>query len=224
MKLKLLMAAIFSLAIQSTNSYAAPVPDQLLGKVTVRNSEKLGKIAEKELADIANRIKLSRNKGAVIITGDVPSAKSQEEYILKAVFTAKSVEKHLTSLLSGKYQVFVTAAKYNGKSKTRYNSVEIHLYPHELEAMEAGSTYRYESSEGLPKTGATVSGPQIRADKAAKSDLLSPPAAEDEQGAVTSKKERLLKERVEDPQLANELVNRAKARAAARARQLEQAK
>lgn len=223
MKLKLSIVVIFSAAVLSANSPAAPVPDQLIGKVTVRNSEKLGVNTEKELAGIANRIKMSKNKGTVIITGDVPSAKSQDEYISKAVFTARVVEKHLTSMLSDKYQVFITAAKYDRKSKAKYNSVEIHLYPHELEAMEAGS-YLQVISEDLSKSGATVFTPQMRSHQTVRSGLLTPPAEDDEQAAVTSKKEKQLKERVEDPVLANELVNRAKARAAARARQLEQKK
>lgn len=217
MKLKLIIAAILSAAILPAYTYAAPVPDQFIGKVTVPDSEKLGAKTRKELAGIANKIKMSRNKGAIIITGDVPSAQSQDEYISEAVFTARAVESHLTSLLSGKYQVFITAANYLKKSKSRYNSVEINLYPHELEIMEAGSTYIQTTSEDVSKTGVTASKPQIR------SDLLTPPAPEDEQVEVTSKKERV-KERVEDPVLANDLVNRAKARAAARARQLEQKK
>lgn len=224
MNLRLFIAAIFSATILSAYTYAAPVPDQLIGKVTVRNAAKLDAKATRELASIANKIKKSKNKGAIIITGDIASAASQDDYILQAVFIARAVQRHLTSLLTEKYQIFITAAAYAGGNKSGSNSVAIHLYPHELKVMEAGLPAQT-TSHDLPAASVPVSEKPVLSDapKPARSGMLTPPPADDEQGEVSLKKERK-KEYIEDPVLANELVNRAKARAAARARQLEQKK
>lgn len=225
MNLRLFIAAIFSATILSAYTYAAPVPDQLIGKVTVRNSAKLDAKATRELASIANKIKKSRNKGAIIIAGDVASAKSQDDYILQAVFTARAVQRHLTSLLTEKYQIFITAAAYPGGNKSGRDSVAIHLYPHELKVMEAGLTPVQTTTHDLPEASVPVSEQPVLSDfpQPARSGMLSPPPADDERDEVSLKRERI-KEYIEDPVLANELVNRAKARAAARARQLEQKK
>lgn len=219
------IAVILSAALLCSTAFAAPVSDRLIGKVTVRNSAKLDAQAKKELAVIANKIKKSRGKGAVIIIGDVASAQSQDEYILNAVFTARAVESHLKSLLSGSHDVFIAAAKYGGEKKTGRNSVEIRLYPHELKVMEGGVITFQPSSAVLHGASVPVFDQPIRSDvpSTAQPGMLTPPPADDERGEVTSKKERL-KEHIEDPVLANELVIRAKARAAARARQLEQRK
>lgn len=225
MNLRLFIAAVFSATILSAYTYAAPVPDQLIGKVTVRNSAKLDAKTNRELASIANKIKKSRNKGAIIITGDVASAESQDEYILQAVFTARAVQRQLTSLLSEKYQIFITAAMYDGENKSGKNSVAIHLYPHELEVMEAGLTPVQTTSHDLPEASVPISEQPVLSDgpQPARTGMLSPPPADDERGEVSLKNERIT-EYIEDPVLANELVNRAKARAAARARQLEKKK
>lgn len=219
------IAVILSAALLCSPAFAAPVPDRLIGKVTVRNSAKLDAQAKKELAVIANKIKKSRGKGAVIIIGDVASAESQDEYILNAVFTARAVESHLKPLLSGKHEIFITAAKYGGENKSGQNSVEIRLYPHELKVMEGGIITFQATSQDVPGENVPVFYQTIRSDVPSPTQpgMLTPPPADDERGEVTSKKERM-KEYIEDPVLANELVNRAKARAAARARQLEQRK
>lgn len=224
MNLRFFIAAIFSATILSAYTYAAPVPDQLIGKVTVRNSAKLDAKTNRELASIANKIKKSGNKGAIIITGDVASAESHDEYILQAVFTARAVQRQLTSLLSDSYQIFITAAMYDG-NKSGNNSVAIHLYPNELKVMEAGLTPFQTTSEDLPEASDPVSEKPVLSDvpQPARSGMLTPPPADDERDEISLKKERI-KEYIEDPVLANELVKRAKARAAARARQLEQKK
>jgi len=206
-------------------AFAAPAPDQLIGRVTLRNYEKLDAKANKELAGIANKIKKSRNKGAIILTGDVAFAGSQDEYITKAVFTARTVQRQLITLLSEKYQIFITAALYDGKNKSRNNSVAIHLYPHELKVMDADLIPFLAPSRGVTEdTVPVLEKPVVTGvSQTDRPGLLSPPPADDEVIEVTSKKERL-KEHSEDPALATELVNRAKARAAVRARQLEQNK
>jgi hypothetical protein len=203
-------------------AFSEPVPDRLIGKVNIRNSAKLDSQAKKAITAIAAKIKKIRPNGVVRITGDVPAADSQDEYISKAVFMSRNVEAQIKPLLSSRYQVYITAPKYSGEKRTGLNSVDIHLYPHELKAAGAGFISSQISSEPLP-TVQDAPPSSFTTKPPSDSGLLTPAPPDDEQIEVSSKKERLRKE-TEDPALANELVNRAKARAAEKAKRLEQAK
>lgn len=225
MSLRFFLAVTFAALIVSAAAYSEPVPGRLIGKVAITASAKLDAKAKKELAVIADKIKKTRQNGTIKIIGDLPSAESQEEYLVISAFMARSVEAQLRSLLSGKYQLFITASKYSGAKKVGQSSVEIHLYPHELKTAEGGFTSSSVQSEVVPNglepkhESPTLTEPQ----QPVQSGLLSPPPEDDEQVEVTSKKERA-KIETENPSLANELVIKAKARAAEKARKLEQAK
>lgn len=218
----LFLVILFTLLSNPPSLSAEPVPDRFIGTVTLRNATKLDAKAKQEIASIAARIKKHR-AGVVKIVGDVPSAQSQDEYIEKSVFMARAVEEHLTTLLAGKYQVFVTATLRGEEKRAGLNSVAIRLYPHELIVMEEGATMLQALSRELPSTGEpSYEQPRpAEAPQATRSSLLTPSPAEDGEVVVTSKKERFIKKEIEDHVYANELVNRAKARAAARAKQLE---
>lgn len=218
---RFMTAACFAVCLPVT-AVAAPVPEQLIGRVTLRSLDKLDARANKELAGIANRIKKNRNKGAIVLTGDVASAGSQDDYITKAVFTARAVQRQLAPLLADRYQIFITAALYDAKNKAANNSVAIHLYPYELKVMDDDIMPFLDNSRPLPEETIPVSEKPVvsGAPPTAWSGSLTPPPADDGAVEVTAKQE-LQKEHSEDPALAAELVNRAKARAAARARQLE---
>jgi len=222
MNLMLFLTIIFLAQITSFCAHAESVPAQLIGKVSVRNSTKLDTKSKKELLSIADKIKENGSNGAVIITGDAPLAKNGHDYITQSVFRARVVEMHLKALLPVSHQVFVTATQLTGEKKSRQSSVIIYLYPHKLMVVD-DSAYFQESPQDVLKKSATVSAqpPKSSAPLPAQSTALTPPTAEDETIAVTSKKQRL-KERVEDPVRADELVRRVKARAAARAKQLDQ--
>lgn len=221
-KIGLLLAILCTLQLHSPSLYAEPVPDRLIGTVTLRNTTKLDTKAKQEIANIVARIKKNR-PGVIKVIGDFPAAQSQDEYIEKSVFMAKAVEEQLTSLLAGKFQVFVTATLRGEKKRVGQNSVAIRLYPHELIVMEEGSTSLQALSRDMPSTSEPVSeqAPPPAALQTTQPCLLTPPPVEDGEIVVTSRKEPPIKKDVEDHVFANELVNRAKARAAARAKQLE---
>lgn len=223
MNLMLFLTIIFFAQITSFCAHAESVPAQLIGKVSVRNSTKLDTKGKKELLSIVDKIKENGSNGAVIITGDAPLAKNGHDYITQSVFRARVVEMHLKALLPVSHQFFVTATRLTGEKKSRQSSVIIYLYPHELMVLDDDSAYFQESPQDVLKKSATVSAQPLKssAPRPAQSTALTPPAAEDETIAVSSKKQRL-KERVEDPVRADELVRRVKARAAARAKQLDQ--
>jgi hypothetical protein len=200
-----------------------PLPDIMIGRVILPVSSKLDAKATKELAAIAAKIKKTRKKGTVKITGDIPSAASQDEYIAKAVFMARSVESKLKSLLPGRYQIFITAAKYGGEKRTGSNSVEIRLYPYELGIEGRGFSSTQATTEEQFQDPAPVSKlpSEPASHPSAQSALLTPPQDDYGQVEVSSKKERL-KIEAEDHVRANELVLRAKARAAEKAKRLQQ--
>lgn len=231
MSLRIFIAAILASFIVSAPAFSEPVADQFLGRVTIRNPAKLDGQAKKELAAIAAKIKKLRPDGAVKVTGDVPAAESQDEYLSRSVFIARNVETYLKTIISGRYQVFITASKYSAEKRAGQNSVEIHLYPHGLKVEGAGFISSKLTSESVPKehdsaqepTSLQPPGTDPLAQSPAYDGLLTPPPSDEEYTEVTSKKERQRVES-ENPALANELVIRAKARAAEKAKRLEQAK
>ena len=225
MSLRTFLAVTFAVLLISATAYSEPVPDRLIGKVSILDSAKLDNKAKKELAVIAAKIKKNRQKGTIKITGDIPSADSQEEYIVRSAFMARNVEAQLRSLLPGRYQLFITVSRYSGEKRAGQNSVEIHLYPHELKVESGGFTSSQVKSEAVPNELEPVFElPALtESQQPVQSGLLSPPPADDDQVEVTSKKERV-KIETENPALANELVIKAKARAAEKAKRLEQGK
>jgi len=203
--------------------FSAPADDLFMGKVNIRNYAKLDPQAKKELVSMAAKIKKASPLGAVKVSGVVPSAESQDEYLANAAFIARNVVNYLRTLLSDKYQIFITASKYIAEKSTAQSSVEIYLYPHELKAEASGFISSQVTTTELPPVSNPV---QESPDFAiiqpnADSGLLTPPPPEEEYAEVTSKKERQ-KVDPENATLANELVFRAKARAAEKAKLLEQ--
>jgi len=213
-----------SLLFVSAPVHSGPMPDRFIGKVTVPNSAKLDVKTKRELAAIAAKINKSRQKGVVKLKGDVPSATSGDEYATKAAFLARNVETYLRPLLLKRYQVYITVPKYSGVKRSGQNSVEIALYPHELVVGYGAIAEPVALSEALPTDREPVyeqpAQPVYR--QPAQSGLLTPPQDADGPVAGTSKKERISREPEENPDLANELVRKAKARAAEKAKRLQQ--
>ena len=227
---RILIAAMLATFIVAAPAYSEPVADQLLGRVTIRNQAKLDGQAKKELAAIAAKLKKLRAGGALKVMGDVPAAESQDEYLSRSVFIARNVESYLKTLLSGRYQIYITASTYSAEKRTGLDSVEIHLYPHELMVEGAGFISSQVTSEKVPKERGPVQPASLPPSDAAPlaqspayDGLLTPLPIDEENAEVTSKKERLRVE-AENPSLANDLVIRAKARAAEKMKRLEQAK
>ena len=217
---------VVSVVIVASPLFGEPVPDLFIGRINLRNSLKLDLQAKKELAAFATKIKKTKSAGTVKITGNISDAKSQEEYNDKSVFMAQLAEKYLKTLLSTRYQTYITASKFQAESASSQNSLQINLYPHELRVEGAGFISTMTSPEEIPKliekkNTQSVTFPDATAQPT--NSLLSKPVSDIEQVEVTSKKEKLKSDN-EDPILANELVNKAKARAAQKAKRLEQEK
>lgn len=219
------LAITFLFFINSTYLYAEPMLARPVGKVVIPDSAKLDAKTKRELAALASQIIKSRQKGVVMLTGDVPSAESAEEYSNKSVFLARTVEVHLKPLLSKRYQLYVTASKYSGVKRAGRNTVAIALYPRELVAGYGASITEPVipaatlAKENIPVQEQAAS-PVYR--QPAQSGLLTPPQYTDDTGKATSKKERVSKEPEENAELAKELVRKAKARAAEKAKRLQQ--
>ncbi len=235
MTFKTLIVAVIASLISYTTASAEPVDVLYSGKVTLSKPDKLDRQAKKDIAAVALKIKKLKRKGTVKLIGDVPSAETQEEYIAKAVFLARTVEAYLKTLLAASHQSYITAAKYGGEKRQGPNSVAILFYPHELKVQGAGFISSKVTYEDLPKVADPVESPTVTVDTAdtvekpvestvnqpnIEGGLLSPAPPDDEPVEVASKKEqgRALSE---DANLANDLVIRAKARAAEKAKRLE---
>jgi len=222
MNLSFFLTAFLSLLVISAPVYSEQVPDRHMGKVNILDPAKLDAKAKKELTSLAAKIKKSLQKGTVKLKGDVPSAESEDEYILKSAFMARNVETYLKPLLAGRYQVFITVSKFSGEKRAGQNSVEINLYPRELMVAVDGFTSTQVTSQDKPTEGEPVyEKPTQPVYQQPESGLLSRPADDHESVGATSKKERS-QQVTENPALANELVIRAKARAAEKTRRLQQ--
>lgn len=202
-------------------AFAGPAADTFIGKVKVGPAGKLDGQAKREVAAFAAKIKKSLKSGTVKLVGDVPSAGSPEDYLTQSFLLAKVVQDHLKTLLPNKFQIFLTASRYNGDQGAENNQVSVFLYPYELKAEGLNfisSQLKTEKPAGVavtaPPSPAAVSPVgQIPAD----SSLSLPLSSDYDRSAPKSRREREVAE-TEDPVKANELVNRAKARAAEKAR------
>ncbi|NVN97933.1 MAG: hypothetical protein HXX17_01325 [Geobacteraceae bacterium] len=222
MRLKVLFCT--TLILFTSPLFGEPVPDQLIGTVNVRNIAKLDAHAKKEISSIAAKIKKIRSSGSVKITGNVANAKSPEEYISNSVFIAQLVETYIKTLLSPRFQTFITASKFTENKVSSQNSIVIYLYPYELKVEGAGFISTMTTPGEMLKsveTNTTTSQPvTYPVDSSPASSQLTPPVSDYDQVELTSKKDKIRIDN-EDPVLANELVNKAKARAAQKAKRLE---
>jgi hypothetical protein len=210
-------------------AFAEPAADTFIGKVEVRNETKLDSQAKKELAAIAVKIKKTLKSGTVKLVGDVPSAGSPDDYLTKSFLLAKVVETQLRSLLPASYQIFLTASRYNGDQSSEKNDVSVFLYPYELKAeglrfisSQLKSQLRVEKSVGDAAAVQSTQDEPVPVGSVLPADsALSAPLHPDiDRRNLKSKKEREIVES-EDVRKANDLVNKAKARAAERAKRRE---
>jgi hypothetical protein len=204
---------------------AEPVPEQLIGKITVAKSSSIDARARKELALIAQKIKKLRKSGSVRIVGTVSAAASQDDFIIKSVFVARNVETNLRKLLPQSFQTYVTTSKFEGLNSGGKTEVAVYLYPHELrpEGAKFISTDLDHAQPVSAPDAAQQTMERILPDKASplpQGGLLSQPKYDNDLQQINDSKERIQVE-AEDAVKAEELVNKAKARAAKKAKQLE---
>jgi hypothetical protein len=231
MKIRSIFTALASALFFSCIAFAEPSAEILIGKVQIRNAAKLDGQAKKELAALAAKIKKQLKRGTVKLIGDASSASSPDDYLTKSFLLAKGVEGYLKTLLPNKYQIFLAAPRYSTDKRGEKNSVSVFLYPYELKAeglRYISSQLRVETTGESPDpvpdepvedpTATSILEPEpvLPADSA----LSSPERPEYQGSRNKSKKER---ERVETEDViqANDLVNKAKARAAEKAKRQE---
>lgn len=187
-----------------------PVDDKLIGTVHIKSNMKLDAQARKEIATAAARIKKGK-AGTVKLRGSYPAAATADEYLSKSVFMAREVEQYLKKLLPAKQQVFTMFSPFSDESRQGENIVEIFLYPLELKAADFEG-FRVNTVEGKPVIQ------QLSGDQAVPQVPVHQTAGQpaDEGKAVRPVKVR--PEPPEDVNRAEELVRRAKERAANRAK------
>lgn len=213
--------------------------DLLLGKVNLKNTIRIDNQAKKELSAIAAKIKKIRKPGAVKIRGDYPAALNADEYLEKSVFMAHEVEQHLKKLLPAKQQIYILTSQFQGEKRSGQNQVELFFYPNELTQGDI-KTFRSTdiqltgmppqdsaepeqiSSPERPSPPEKVSVPkQVSTPEKVVIPAVKEPARPMEDAAAPRVIETGVKkpaQQVEDADLANELVNKAKAKAAERAK------
>jgi hypothetical protein len=193
---------------------AGPVEDRLMGKVHLRANMKLDPQARKEIAAAATKIKKSR-VGAVKIRGHYAVASTPEEYLSKSVFMARTVEQHLKTLLPPRQQIYIVTSQYTPERKGEQYEVEIFLYPHELKADDV-KVFKSNTLESREPVAQPVEATPVAPTSA---DQVREPAAPE--GVRAPAAQPVVDQ--EDAARANELVNRAKERAAERAKRRKDA-
>jgi len=225
MKLIKLFSLLAMLFLSAANIHAEPAPEQLIGKITVAKSNSMDAKARKELALIVQKIKKLRKSGSVRVVGTVSAATSQDDFITKSVFIARNAETHLRKLLPQSFQTYVTAAKFEGPNSTARTEVAVYLYPHELRPEGAkfiSTDMDHTQSLSTPDAAQQTMEKSLRGKSPSPSQggFLSQPQDEDHSQQNINSSNRIQVE-TEDAAKAEELVNKAKARAAKKAKQLE---
>lgn len=204
---------------------AAPVSETLIGKMTVSKNNTIDAKSRSELAIIAKKIKKLRKSGSVRIVGTAPTASSQDDFISKSVFVARNAESHLRKLLPQSFQTYVTVAKFENLDPDGKTAVAVYLYPHELRP-EGARFVSTDIDNTMPSsTSDSAQHPienalQGASSQTTESGLLSQQQHDDGDQNRKNTRDRIQVE-TEDAAKAEELVNKAKARAAKKARQLE---
>jgi hypothetical protein len=223
MNMPLLMFIILVLgSFFSVNTCSASSEESLLGWVTIRsNNLKLDGQAKKEIAKIASKIRKIKVRGAIKIRGDYPVAGDPEEYLIKSVFMAREVEQQLKLYGAGKHQLFLVASRYKGVNRSGKSIVELFLYPHELEEIQIEhlqKTFPETASDPVKELRPEISQqPFQTSQRPAKSSEQATDRFDSGMSKVEPRRGKPYQPE-EDPKLANELVRRAKAKAAERAR------
>jgi hypothetical protein len=208
---QLLTIVLFTIIVAACVSPPfAHAADRQIAVITLKSSLKLDPQARKEIAAAAATIRKVRNGGTVKLKGVYSGASSSDEYLTKSVFMSREVEQYLKTLLPKDQQVYSVTSAYPGEGKNGPQRVEIILYPHELEPAEIEVV-------AVANPG-PVESPTNRA-TSAPSGIVS--------GSNVTTTGELSRSRTKEPsedvELANDLVRKAKEKAARRARRNQDA-
>ncbi len=200
------------LVLLPLHGFADQVEDTLVARVRLKANLKLDSQARKEITAAAAKIKKSKG-GTVKLRGVYPSATSVDEYLSKSVFMAREVEQYLKTLLPPRQQIYTVTSKFSPGERGAQNVVEILLYPFELKPAESDEI-RIKSleSQGIGKAAVV---PAVVAPVKSEPEASSTKPAD--AGKISSER-TVPAVATEDAKRAEELVNRAKRRAAERAK------
>jgi len=193
-----------------------PADDKLIGKVRIKSNLKLDAQARKEIASAAANIKKGK-AGTVKLRGSFSSASTADEYLSKSVFMAREVEQYMKTLLPARQRIYIMFSPISDEKRNGENMVEIFLYPHELKAADFEG-FRVNTVEGKPvvqQLSGSQAEPQDRVEQ-------TPVQAADDGKSVSHGNTRP-EQATEDVRRAEELVRRAKERAAKRAKRKDDA-
>lgn len=211
-KIALLVLVVLLPAVASAED---PSDDKLIGTVRIKSNLKLDVQARKEISAAAARIKKGKS-GTVKLRGSFAAATTEDEYLSKSVFMAREVEQYMRTLLPARQKIYTMFSPVTNERK-RDNVVEIFLYPHELKAADFEG-FRLTTVEGKPSVQ-QISGSQAEPPAAAGQAPERPAAA----GKSASRETVRPEPPPEDVNRAEELVRRAKERAANRAKRRDDA-
>jgi len=193
-----------------------PVDDRHIGKVHIKPNLKLDAQARKEIATAAARIKKAK-VGTVKLRGNYSSAATADEYSSKSVFMAREVEQYIKTLLPAKQKIYTLISPFSEDKKSGESMVEIFLYPLELKAADFEG-FRVNTVEGKPVVQ-QISGGQSEAQV----PVEQTPEQAIDVGKSASPDTARPAQPTEDVRRAEELVRRAKERAAKRAKHKDDA-
>lgn len=192
-----------------------PTEDKLIGTVQIRANMKLDAQARKEIAAAAAKIKKAK-PGTVKLRGSYAAAATPDEYLSKSVFIAREVAQYLKTLLPSKQQIYTLFSPYS-EENSEMSVVEILFYPRELsegnvEIFNVNTIGRQQTGQQPPAGQAVPQAPAEQTPDTVKEGGKRGPD-------VGARPEQTH----EDARRAEDLVRRAKERAAERARRKNEA-
>jgi len=190
--------------------------DKLIGTVQIRTNMKLDAQARKEIAAAAAKIKKAK-AGTVKLRGSYAAAATPDEYLSKSVFIAREVAQYLKTLLPPRQQIYTLFSPYSEDSRGGQSFVEILLYPRVLsegnvEIFNVNTIGRQPIGQQTPAGPSVQQVPAEQIPEAAKEGVSGVPDVETRPEQPS-----------EDARRAEDLVRRAKERAAERAKRKNQA-
>jgi hypothetical protein len=221
-QLQFLIAVWFIVLSAAAALCAEPETDTLMGKVILGSKLKPDTKGRKGVAAIASKIMKLKGEGSIRIRGDFPGADNSEDYLFNSVVLAREIEQQIKPLLKNRFQIYLMSSKYSGEKRNDPNTVEIFFYPRELRVEDMDALRHISTQQkALPKV---ITIPEDKVQEAVQNGYE--PVGRNLERAETDdhfkgSKKIINLQGAEDPTLANELVNRAKARAAEKAKRRE---
>lgn len=240
--MRLVALVAFIITVTVVQLYAAPdfSKSELIGTVQLKNAGRIDAVAKNSLNSLAEKIVNKGENGIVIVSGVVPSAKKQGDFLVKSAFLARGAAEIISAKLPSGYYAFINVSKFDKKKRSGASYIEIRFYPYEVvssgEVLTLKEWIGQHDEENMHPAVKSVPSASVISVNPDKDSSLGSPATpiavpgtlperslSSERAVVPSSSVNGSRkaETAENPELANELVLKAKARAAKRAKQLE---